>query len=148
MTVKLTAPSTIPVSPRVSVCIGSTRSGCGDAKAALAAAQSEPEGSWKRQALAMAYQIGDDKATADATLQELIEKDATFSPYQIAEVYAIRRDADKTFEWLDRAWASRDPGITSLLTDPFILRFRDDPRFAVFCKKAGFPTATEARALP
>jgi len=120
----------------------------GDAKAALAAAQSEPEGSWKRQALAMAHQIGDDKAAAEASLQELIEKDATFSPYQIAEVYAIRRDADKTFEWLDRVWATRDPGITSLLTDPFILRFRDDPRFAVFCRQAGLPTATEAKALP
>jgi len=45
-------------------------------------------------------------------------------------------------------WATRDPGITSLLTDPFILRFRDDPRFAVFCKQAGLPTATEAKALP
>jgi len=28
------------------------------------------------------------------------------------------------------------------------LRFRDDPRFAVFCKQAGLPTATEAKALP
>ena len=120
----------------------------GDAKAALAAAESEPEGSWQRQALAMARQIGSDKAAADAALQELIEKDATFSPYQIAEVYAIRRDADKTFEWLDRVWADRDPGITSLLTDPFILRYRDDARFAEFCRKAGLPTTTEARALP
>jgi len=120
----------------------------GDAKAALAAAENEPEGAWKRLAIAMARQIGSDKAAADATLQELIEKDATFSPYQIAEIYALRRDADKTFEWLDRTWANRDPGITSLLTDPFILRYRDDPRFAVFCKKAGLPTATEAKALP
>jgi len=120
----------------------------GDANAALAAAGKEPEGSWKRQAMAMARQIGSDKAAADATLQELIEKDATFSPYQIAEIYALRRDADKTFEWLDRTWANRDPGITSLLTDPFILRYRDDPRFAVFCKKAGLPTTTEAKALP
>ena len=120
----------------------------GDAKAAMSAAQTEPEGSWKRQAMAMARQIGSDKAAADAALQELIEKDATFSPYQIAEVHALRREADKTFEWLDRSWASHDPGITSLLTDPFILRYRDDPRFAAFCRKAGLPTATEAKALP
>ena len=59
----------------------------------------------------MARQIGDDRAAADAALQKLIEKDATFAPYQIAEVYALRRDADKTFEWLDRTWANRDPGI-------------------------------------
>ena len=29
-----------------------------------------------------------------------------------------RRDADKTFEWLDRAWTTRDPGIQFLLTTP------------------------------
>ena len=120
----------------------------GDAAAALAAAQKESDESWRRMALALARQIGDDRAAADAALQELIDKDATLAAYPIAQVYALRRDADKTFEWLDRTWANRDPGITSLLTDPFILRYRDDPRFAVFCKKAGLPTATEAKALP
>jgi len=120
----------------------------GDAKAALAAAEQEPDESWKRQAIAMARQIGDDKAAADAALQTLIEKDATFASYQIAETYALRRDADKTFEWLDKVWANRDPGITGLLTDPFLLRYRDDPRFAAFCKKVGLPTVTEAKALP
>jgi len=120
----------------------------GDAQAALAAAKSEPDGSWQRMALALAHQIGSDRAAADAALQKLIDEDATLAPYQIAEVYALRRDADKTFEWLDRTWASRDPGITSLLTDPFLLRYQDDPRFAAFCKKAGLPTTTEAKALP
>jgi TolB-like protein/Tfp pilus assembly protein PilF len=120
----------------------------GDAAAALKAAQSEPEGSWQDIALALARQIGDDRAAADAALQKLIDKNATFAPFQIAEVYALRRDPDKTFEWLEHTWTNRDPGITSLLTDPFILRYRDDPRFAAFCKKAGLPATTEAKALP
>jgi serine/threonine-protein kinase len=81
-------------------------------------------------------------------LKNLIDKDATQAPYQIAQVHALRRDADNTFAWLDRAWAARDPGIGSLLIDPFILRYRDDPRFAAFCKKAGLPATTEAKALP
>jgi hypothetical protein len=29
-----------------------------------------------------------------------------------------------------------------------LLRYRDDPRFAAFCEKVGFPTTTEASALP
>jgi tetratricopeptide (TPR) repeat protein len=120
----------------------------GDAAAALAAAQKEPDESWRRMALALARQIGNDRTAADAALQELIDKDAKLAAYPIAQAYALRRDADKTFEWLDRTWANRDPGITSLLTDPFILRYRDDPRFAVFCEKAGLPTTTEAKALP
>jgi Flp pilus assembly protein TadD len=120
----------------------------GDAAAALDAAQKEPDESWRRMALALARQIGDDRAAADAALQELIDKDAKLAAWPIAEVYALRRDADKTFEWLDRTWANRDPGITGVLTDPFVLRYRDDPRFAAFCKKVGLPATTEAKALP
>jgi TolB-like protein/Tfp pilus assembly protein PilF len=120
----------------------------GDAAAALDAAQKESDESWRRMALALARQIGDDHVAADAALQELIDKDAKLAAYPIAQVYALRRNPDKTFEWLDRTWANRDPGITSLLTDPFLLRYRDDPRFAEFCKKVGFPTGTEAKALP
>jgi hypothetical protein len=66
--------------------------------------------------------------------------------FQIADVYALRNDAKATFEWLDRAWSSRDAGITSLLYDPFILRYKDDPRFAAFCRKVGLPVPREASA--
>ena len=85
-----------------------------------------------------------DRSAADAALKTLIEKDAGASPYQIAEVYALRNDAKGAFEWLDRAWSSRDAGIQYLLYDPFILRFKDDPRFAAFCRKVGLPVPGEA----
>jgi hypothetical protein len=52
------------------------------------------------------------------------------------------------FKWLDRAWKNRDAGIAYLLTDTLVLRYKDDPRFAAFCKKVGLPTTTEAKALP
>jgi len=119
----------------------------GDAKAALAAAQQEPPGPWQAISLALALQIGGDSAAADGALKRVIEQYADLVSYQIAELYALRNDADKTFEWLDRAWSSRDPGIEYLLTDPLILRFRNDPRFAAFCKKAGLPTTTTAKAM-
>ena len=48
---------------------------------------------------------------ADAALRTVTEKYADLAPYQIAEVYALRNDADATFQWLDRAWSNRDPGI-------------------------------------
>lgn len=67
--------------------------------------------------------------------------------YQIAEVYAVRKDPDAMFEWLDRAWSNRDPGISYLLGDPLILRYRDDPRFAAFCNKAGLPSTADAVAM-
>jgi hypothetical protein len=68
--------------------------------------------------------------------------------YQIAQVYALRRDPDNTFAWLDRALANHDAGIQFLLVDRFILRYRDDPRFAAFCRKVGLSSTTTAKALP
>ncbi|MGH8126956.1 MAG: tetratricopeptide repeat protein [Gammaproteobacteria bacterium] len=120
----------------------------GDAQAALAAAQAEPPGVWQDIALALARQIGPDRTAADAALKHLIATYADGAPYQIAEVYALRRDPNNMFKWLDRAWVSRDPGIQYLLYDPFILRYQHDPRFAAFCKKVGLPTTTTAKAMP
>jgi TolB-like protein/Tfp pilus assembly protein PilF len=114
-----------------------------NAQAALAAAQQESTGPWQDIALALARQIGTDRSAADAALKTLVDKDAGGAPYQIAQVYALRNDAKETFTWLDRAWSSRDAGIRYLLNDPFIRRYKDDPRFAAFCKKVDLPTPAE-----
>jgi TolB-like protein/Tfp pilus assembly protein PilF len=120
----------------------------GNAKAALAAAQAEPaNGGWQGVALALARQIGPDRVAADAALKYLIDTRTTEASFQIAEAYALRGDPDQMFVWLDRAWANRDAGIANLLFDPFILRYRHDPRFAAFCRKVGLPTTT-AKAMP
>jgi len=119
----------------------------GDAKAALAAAQKEPPSVWHDIAMALALQIGPDRQVADAALENLIAKGADGDAYQIAEVYALRRDPDNMFKWLDHAWKVRDPGISNLLYDPLILRYRHDPRFAAFCQKVGLPTTTDAVAM-
>ena len=119
----------------------------GNAQAALAVAQQGPPGVHQNNALALARQIGGDRASADAALKTLIDTDAGVAAYQIAEVYALRNDAKQTFEWLDRAWSNRDPGITLLLYDPFILRYKDDPRFAAFCRKVGLPVPGEASTV-
>jgi hypothetical protein len=79
--------------------------------------------------------------------QDADREDAGGAPFQIAEVYALRNDAKATFEWLDRAWSSRDAGVGLLLFDPFILRFKDDPRFAAFCRKVGLPVPGNAAAV-
>ncbi|HWZ62178.1 MAG TPA: TIR domain-containing protein [Steroidobacteraceae bacterium] len=119
----------------------------GHAEAAVAAARQEPPGPIQDAALAMAMQIGSDRKAADAALKTLIDKDAEGAPFQIAEVYALRNDAKSTFEWLDRAWSTRDPGITQLLWDSFILRFKSDPRFAAFCRTARLPVPGETSAI-
>jgi Tfp pilus assembly protein PilF len=120
----------------------------GDAAAALEAARQEPAGVWRNVALALAAQIGADRVAADATLKTMLDQYGDLAPYQIAETYALRRDPDQAFAWLDHAWAAHDVGVTTLLFDPILLRYRNDPRFAAVCKKVGLPSTTEAKALP
>ncbi|MGA9421414.1 MAG: tetratricopeptide repeat protein [Rhodanobacteraceae bacterium] len=118
----------------------------GDAHAALRVAQQESPGMWRDTALALARQIGGDSAAGSAALRNLIDKQGDNAAYQIAEVYALRKEPERMFEWLDRAWALRDPGISSLLYDPFLLRYKEDSRFAAFRKKAGLPAPDEITA--
>lgn len=118
----------------------------GEAAAALEAAQQEPAGGWQDVALALARQVGPHRGAADAALKRLIERDSGDAAYQIAQVYALRGDANATFHWLARAWSNRDGGIFLLRYDPFILRYKDDPRFAAFCRKVGLPVPGEVSA--
>ncbi|MGH8190929.1 MAG: tetratricopeptide repeat protein [Rhodanobacteraceae bacterium] len=111
----------------------------GDAAAALQAAEGGPPGSWRDIALAMSRQIGGDPMTADAALHDVIAKYGDGYAYQIAQIYALRKQPDPMFEWLERAWVNRDPGVSNLLYDPFLLAYRSDPRFTAFCRKVGLP---------
>jgi TolB-like protein/Flp pilus assembly protein TadD len=107
----------------------------GNVTDALRNAELEPPGSWRDYALALARVTQSDRAAADAALQKLINENAVTSPFQIAAVYGLRNEPDKMFEWLDRAYTERDSGLTQLLVTPFILTYKNDPRFAAFCEK-------------
>ena len=118
----------------------------GNATGALQNAQLEPPGSWRDYAMALARQMQSDRPAADAALQKLINENAASGPFQIAAVYGLRNEPDKMFEWLDRAYTERDSGLTQLLVTPFILNYKDDPRFAAFCQKLNvqFPPPASA----
>jgi tetratricopeptide (TPR) repeat protein len=90
-------------------------------------------------AVALAQQTRGDQPEADATLKVLIEQHAAEDPFGIAVVYAERGEADKVFEWLDRAYQLHEPRLISNLTNPFLERYRSDPRFASLCNKMGLP---------
>jgi hypothetical protein len=63
---------------------------------------------------------------------------------QIAQVYALRNEPEKMFEWLEHAWATHDPGVVELLTNPFLRGYKDDPRFIAFAQKIGVMPKTAA----
>jgi TolB-like protein/Tfp pilus assembly protein PilF len=120
----------------------------GNAAAALHDAQLEPKGFWQYYALALAQQVQSDPATADAALQTLIDNDAVSGPFQIAAVYGLRKEPDKMFEWLERAYTEHDSGLTQLLVTPFILTYKNDPRFAAFCQKLKLPAPATVLTTP
>ena len=88
---------------------------------------------------AIAYYALGRKKESDASLSELVTKYHEGGAYQIAQVYAFRKQSDEAFEWLDRAYAERDDDLTETKVDPLLKNLRSDPRFAAFLKKLNFP---------
>jgi serine/threonine-protein kinase len=102
---------------------------------ATANAQLENEGFWRDYAVALVQQAQGDQSAADATLKDFIAKDSNGGAFQVAVLYAIRKEPDQMFKWLDTAYATRDSGLTQLAVTPFFLPYRDDPRFTAMCQK-------------
>ena len=102
---------------------------------ATANAQLENEGFWRDYAVALVQQAQGDQSAADARLKDFIAKDSNGGAFQVAVLYAIRKEPDQMFKWLDTAYDSRDSGLTQLAVTPFFLPYRDDPRFTALCQK-------------
>jgi TolB-like protein/Tfp pilus assembly protein PilF len=109
----------------------------GQPAAAVELAKQETDPFWRIYALALAHFNHGDRAEADAELKRLIDEDADDAGSQIASVYALRKEPDKMFEWLDHAWSTHDSGVMEILYEPFLRAYKDDPRFIAFAQKIG-----------
>jgi serine/threonine-protein kinase len=112
----------------------------GDGQAALREAQLEPDDGYRRFELAVVQYVVGDRQAADAALANLLAKAREGFAYQIAEVYAVRGEKDKAFDWLQIAFDDRDAGMLGLLVDPLLRGLRDDPRYKNLVVKVGLPT--------
>jgi serine/threonine-protein kinase len=110
-----------------------------DRATALREAQLEPDEGYRRFELALAQQIQGDRQAADAALADLIANGRDQLAYQIAEVYAVRGEKDKAFEWLQIAFDEHDTGTLTLLVDPLLRGLRDDSRYKNLLAKLGLP---------
>jgi TolB-like protein/lipoprotein NlpI len=106
---------------------------------ALAEMQKEPEPVWGGQGLALAYHALGKKKEADAALANYIKNYQNDGAFQIAEIYAFRNEADKAFEWLERAYKQRDGGLTEMKGDPLLRNIEKDPRYRPFLQKMKLP---------
>jgi TolB-like protein/Flp pilus assembly protein TadD len=111
----------------------------GDGERALREAQLEPNDGFRSFELALAYHVLGERKEADAALADLIAHARDGFAYQIAQVYAVRGEADKAFEWLQISFDDHDGGTLGLAVDPLLRGLHDDPRYKNLLAKLGLP---------
>jgi tetratricopeptide (TPR) repeat protein len=112
----------------------------GNPQQALAEIEKEPLAWAKLTGQALVYHALGREQDSRAALASLIAKNHADAGYQIAQVYAYRGESDKSFEWLEHAYARRDPGLAEIKTDPLLKILRHNPRFTELLKKMRLPT--------
>ena len=118
----------------------------GESTKALARYEKLSIGFLRLTGVAMAqHDLGHAKES-QAALEQLVRADsgsygglAMAAAYQTAEVYAHRHDLDRAFEWLERAYAFGDTGLSFVKSDPLLRNLRADPRYRGLLKKMNLP---------
>jgi serine/threonine protein kinase/Tfp pilus assembly protein PilF len=89
-------------------------------------------------ALSVVHHARGNAQSADSALQELIEKYSEDGAYQIAEAFAFRSQSDQAFEWLERAYAQRDPGLPEMRTEPMLRGLHGHMQWRNLMERLGF----------
>ena len=116
------------------VCLAQSRP-----EAALAEMEQEKADLWRRYGFSLVYYALGRHKEADATLSEFVKNYQHTAAFQIAEVYAYRGEVDRAFEWLERAYAQRDSGLSQIKGQPHFKRLERDPRYAALLEKMHLP---------
>jgi TolB-like protein len=109
----------------------------GDAKLALAEMQQEVLDGVRLIGLSLAHHALGHKSESNAALAELIERYAEAYPSDIASIFAFRGEADRAFEWLDKAALNHDLLLSSVAGEPMFANIHADPRWLPFLRKHG-----------
>ena len=104
--------------------------------AALAAIQQD-EDSWRDIGLVMAYHALGRESESNAALTKAIEVSEQTAAYNIAFTLAFRGEADRAFEWLDKAVQHRDPGLSNIANMPLFANIHNDSRWPPFLENLG-----------
>jgi len=109
----------------------------GRGEEALSEAMQETDEGFRLYALAIIEAQLNHRAESEDALRRLVAEFADSSAYQIAEVHGARGDLDPAFEWLEHAYAQRDPGLTEMKASPRLRSLHLDPRWSAFLEKLG-----------
>jgi tetratricopeptide (TPR) repeat protein len=105
---------------------------------ALTLAHQEPDEVFRDWGLSLIHHVQGRRPESDEALRHLSEKFGHDSAYQVAELHAARGEIDAAFDWLDRAFAQKDPGLPYMRNDLHLRPLHADPRWDAFIKKMGY----------
>jgi len=108
-------------------------------QAALAAIEKDAK-SWREIGLIIAHHALGQVAESDAALAKAIEVSEQTAAYNIAFTLAYRGEADRAFEWLDKAVQYKDPGLSQVANMPLFENIHNDPRWLPFLENLGRST--------
>ena len=111
----------------------------GEPAAALAAMEQETDEGFRQYGLALAFGALGRQGDADRALAALETSYADNMAESIASVYACRKQLDRAFAWLDRAYRQHDGQLPLIKADPCVKNLEPDPRLQALYKKINFP---------
>ena len=109
----------------------------GKTDAAMEAMRLDTDENERLLGLAMVYHALGDRAESDRALAKLLPVHGRAKPTDIAYVMAYRGEADRAFEWLQKAVQYNDPNLTEIVFLPYFDNLRDDPRWLPFLRQIG-----------
>lgn len=92
---------------------------------------------WRLLAETMVYHALDRPSDSDNSLNRFIDDYGEEWGFSVATAYAFRGEADRAFEWLDRAKANNDSGLSEIASEPAFDRIKSDPRWLPFLEGVG-----------
>jgi Flp pilus assembly protein TadD len=111
----------------------------GDAQTALSEYEKDTGANWRDTGTPLALDALGKHAEADRALAHAEQAYGNNMAYQIACVYAGRKDLDGAFHWLERGYKQRDEGLTAMKVDPLLANLRQDSRYKALLRKMNLP---------
>jgi len=109
----------------------------GKPQAALEAMRKESSEASRLAGLAIVHHTLGQTNESDVALQQLIDRHGSSATYLIASSLAWRGEADRAFEWLDKAVARHDSVLFTVTADPLFAKIHADPRWIPFLRSHG-----------
>ncbi len=134
-----TALDLAPGSGKFHCLLGAVLIARGQHESALAEMKNESNPRFRHVGMALALGALGQSNESDKELRTAEQEFGDEMGYWIAMVYAARRDPDRAFAWLDRAFNVYGDGITWIKGDPLLSSLVEDPRYKALLQKMRLP---------